>query len=357
MDRESRNRTIDRIRKEVDRNALRARNGIRMVTGIQRTDVGLSPKDVVWERGRTQLWRYRSDQVSFRPPLLIVYSLVNRSYIFDLRPGNSVVEQLIAAGFDVYMLDWGIADERDAGNTLEDYVDGYIPAAVRRVRAISGCADVNLIGYCMGGLLATLYAARHLDAPLRSLTAIATPADLQQLRPLVDIMMSADLETLLGRDGLVPASALMQGFRALAPTGEITGTVDLIDRLWNADYVTAHQALSGWATDQVPLPGGVARQMKRLAVDNAVLADRVLLGGDPVRLGDIKIPFLQVLGTRDHIVPLSASAPLIDLVGSPEKEELRLDGGHVGLLVGRSAAKNTIPTITEFLRRQSEALT
>ena len=56
--------TIDRVRREVERNALRARNGIRMATGIQRTDVGLSPKDVVWSNGRTELWHYRSEQVS-----------------------------------------------------------------------------------------------------------------------------------------------------------------------------------------------------------------------------------------------------------------------------------------------------
>ena len=83
--------TIDRVRREVERNALRARNGIRMATGIQRTDVGLSPKDVVWSHGRTQLWHYRSEQVSLRPPLLIIYSLFNKSYILDLRPGNSVI--------------------------------------------------------------------------------------------------------------------------------------------------------------------------------------------------------------------------------------------------------------------------
>ena len=73
------------------------------------------------------------EQVSLRPPLLIIYSLFNKSCILDLRPGNSVIEQLVAAGFDVSMLDWGVPDERDAANQLEDYVDSYIPAAIDRV--------------------------------------------------------------------------------------------------------------------------------------------------------------------------------------------------------------------------------
>ena len=62
----------------------------------------------MWRSGRTELWRYRSDPVSVSPSLLIVYSLFNRSYILDLQPGNSFVEHLLNAGFDVYMLDWGI---------------------------------------------------------------------------------------------------------------------------------------------------------------------------------------------------------------------------------------------------------
>ena len=111
---------IDRVRRDVERNALRARNGIRLTTGADRPAVGQTPKVVVWTRGRCQLWHYRNDEVRLRPPLLVVFSLVSRSYILDLSPGNSFVERLLAAGFDVYLLDWGVPDERDAHNTLED---------------------------------------------------------------------------------------------------------------------------------------------------------------------------------------------------------------------------------------------
>ena len=73
-----------------------------------------------------------------------------------------------------------------------------------------------------------------------------------------------------------------------------------------------------------------------------------------MHLSDITVPFLTVMANRDHIVPEASAAPLIDLVGSADKHELRLDGGHVGLLVGRTAAKTTIPTIIDFLLRRSE---
>lgn len=348
--------TIDRVRREVERNALRARNGIRMATGIQRTDVGLSPKDVVWSRGRTELWHYRSDQVSLRPPLLIIYSLFNKSYILDLRPGNSVIEHLIAAGFDVYMLDWGVPDERDAANQLEDYTDFYIPAAIDRIREISGSETINLFGYCFGGVLSVLHAAHHPESPLRSLTVLTTPADFQQLGPMTDVMSRTDLEDVLGVDGMVPPSVILQGFRSLAPMGEVTGRVDLLEKLWNDDYVTAYQAMVGWGNDQVPLPGGVARQFKKMVEENAFLNDRIVLGGDRVHLSDIQVPFLHVLGLRDHIIPEPAAGPLVDLIGSEDKQELRLDAGHVGLMVGRTAAKNTVPVVIDFLKQRSEAL-
>ena len=348
---------LDRVLLEVERNALRARNGIRMAAGLSRPKLGTTPKDVVWRRGRSELWHYRNDSVRFSPPLLIVFSLFSRSYILDLQPGNSFVERLLAAGFDVYLLDWGVPDERDAANQLEDYVDDYIPAAVERVRHLTGAEEINLLGYCFGSVLSLLYAAHHLDAPLRSLTVMTTPVDLQQLGPLTSVIGKdgLDVETMLDADGNLPPQIIHQAFQVLKPTAQITQYVDLWERLWGDDYVTAHQAMAGWASDHIPLPGGVAKQLAKMVQDNAIVNDTLLLGGDRVTLSAITVPFLTVLATRDHIVPEASAAPLIDLVGSQDKHELRLDAGHVGLLVGRGAAKTTIPTIIEFLIERSEA--
>jgi polyhydroxyalkanoate synthase len=348
---------LDRVRLDVERNALRARNGIRLAAGLSRPKLGTTPKDVVWRRGRCELWHYRNDDVRVSPPLLIVFSLFSRSYILDLQPGNSFVERLLSAGFDVYLLDWGVPDERDAANQLEDYVDDYLPAAVERVRHIAGVNEINLLGYCFGSVLSLLYAAHHLDAPLRSLTVMTTPVDLQQQGPLTSVIGTdgLDVETLLDADGNLPPQIIHQAFQVLKPTAQITQYVDLWERLWSDDYVAAHQAMTGWATDHIPLPGGVAKQLAKMVQDNAIVNDTLVVGGDRVSLSAITVPFLTVLATRDHIVPEASAAPLIDIIGSPDKHELRLDAGHVGLLVGRAAAKTTIPAIIEFLIQRSEA--
>jgi polyhydroxyalkanoate synthase len=347
------------VRREIERNAFRARNGISLVRGTAGPQPGATPKETVWRHGRAQLWRYRNDDVRFSPPLVLVSSLVSRSYVLDLAPGNSFVERLVGAGFDVFMFDWGEPDERDADNLLEDYVDGYIPAGIRRVREVTGRDSVNLFGYCFGGVLTLLHAAHNTNSPLRSLTVMASPVDFSELGPLGDIFgkTSLEVETLLDDTGNIPAHVMLQGFQSLAPVAEVTKYVNLWEKLHSEEYVASFASMIGWATDHVPFPGGVARQVvEMLNRDNGFIEGRITLGGDRVSLRDITVPLLSIIALRDHIIRPPAAEPLLGLVGSTEKEELRLDAGHVGLVVGRSAARTTIPRIIEFLHTRSEAL-
>ncbi|MGV0836341.1 alpha/beta fold hydrolase [Mycolicibacterium thermoresistibile] len=351
---------LELVRKEIDRNAKRVRNGIKLAVGLNRPKLGLTPKDVVWRKGRSELWHYRGSGRPDGPPLLLVFSLVSRSYILDLMPGNSFIEALLEAGFDVYLLDWGVPDERDADNGLEDYTDDFIPAAIRRVQELSGADEIDILGYCLGGVLTLLHAAHHPDSPLHSLTVIATPVDMQQMGVLTDLfsVSDEDLEAALDDNGNISPQVLKAAFRASAPTAGITQNVDLWEKLWNDDYVLAHQAMAGWAFDHIPFPGRAARQaVNMLLKDNAMMTDRLVVGGDRVSLRDIRAPLLTVRAIRDTLIPEPSAAPLIDLVGSADKDELRLDAGHIGLIVGRAAHTKTIPMIIEFLKKRSEVST
>jgi polyhydroxyalkanoate synthase len=348
---------LDRVRREVERNLQRARNGVKLAAGTSRPALGQTPKDVVWRGGRSELWHYRASGNSGGPPLLLVFSLVSRSYICDLVPGNSFVERLLGAGFDVYLLDWGVPDERDADNRLEDYADDYIPAALHRVREVSGARLIDLLGYCFGGVLTLLHAAHHPESPLHSLTVLATPADFQKMGPLVEVAGSdaVDLDAILDDNGNVPAGIIRQMFRSLTPTYEITQYVNLWERLWSDDYVATYQAMTRWSADHIPFPGAAARQtLDMLLRENAMVTDRLVVGGDRVSLSDITVPFLTVRASRDNIIEAPASEPLIDLVGSADKDELVLDAGHMGLIVGKTAHRTTIPTIIDFLKKRSE---
>ena len=283
-------------------------------------------------------------------------SLVSKAYIFDLRPGSSFVEVLLDHGLDVFMLDWGVPDERDAGNTLETYCDEYLPDAVAATCDAAEASDVTVLGYCLGGTLALLHAAAHADAPIRNLAVVATPVDFTELGPMTTVLASGrlDADDLLDATGNVPAETITNGFRLLKPLGDLATYADLCFHLWDDDYIESYQAIFGWARDQIPFPGATMRQVIRMFTrDNAIVHDRVRFGGRPVSLRDIECPLLCALSEQDHVTPPAAVGPLLDLVGSTDRTELRFRTGHVGMIVGRTATRETMPKMAEWIAERS----
>jgi len=123
------------LRRELERSVLRTRNGLKYMAGIGRPELGTTPKSTVWRSGKSELWHYLSDDVTYATPIVLVHSLISRSYIVDLLPQSSFVGALLRAGFDVYMVDWGVADAADANNTLETYIDDLLPEAIEAALA------------------------------------------------------------------------------------------------------------------------------------------------------------------------------------------------------------------------------
>lgn len=348
---------LGRIRRDVDRNALRARNLIKYVGGLDRPQVGQSPKDVVWSRDKAELWHYRrvGKPVGYTPPVLIVMSLISRSYVLDLSPDNSFIGQLREAGLDVYLLDWGVPDEADAANKLETYVDEYLPRAIQAVERDSGCPEVNVLGYCYGGILALLLAARHPELPIRAMMTMATPIDFDQMGLFGHLFdHGVKPEDLIDASGNVSPDTIRNGFRVLKPTGDIASYATLWEHLWNDEYMAGYQAMGQWTRDHVPFPGATLLQTAEMVRTNALKEGTLRLGGRPVSLASITCPLLNVVAEKDHIVPIAAAEPVPSLVGSEQAEELRLPAGHIGLVVGRSAAKVTIPYMIDWWQRHSD---
>lgn len=357
VDRPSSTDLLARVRRDVDRSLLRSRNGLKMLGGVGRPELGRTPKDVVWSSGKVELWRYRSDRRSVRPPLFFVHSLVSRSYVFDLGPGNSFVEHMLARGFDVFLADWGAPDELEAANTLETYCDDLLPDLVDAVAGTAGSETVNLFGYCFGGLLTLLYMAGHPDAPVNSLAVMATPVDFDHMGPFSALTKAGRVNPadLLDHTGNVPPDAIRNSFRMLQPTADLSTYANLWQNLWNDDFVAAHQTMTQWSQEHIPFPGACMQQVVELfARDNLLATGRVPLGGRTVDLADITVPFVNIVGEKDHIVPPASNARLTSLVGSAQADELRLAAGHVGLVVGRTAQKRNIPAMVEWLLAHSD---
>jgi polyhydroxyalkanoate synthase len=349
---------LAQVNRDVERSYLRARNGLRYVRGSTRPKLGTTPKDVVWRRDKAQLWRYRSGPARFAQPLLIVTSLVSRSYILDLLPGSSAVEFLRDQGFDVFMLDWGIPDELDADNSLETYVDEYLPRAVAAVRRETGCEELTIAGYCLGGVLSVLYANSHEDAGVRNLVLMATPVDFEEMGPMVAALREGrlDPEHLIDETGNVPAEVLYSGFFMLAPTTIVAQRATLLQNLWNDEFVRGYQAMAQWARDQVPFPGAVFREVVELLVRRNALMDGALrVGGREVGFATTGANVLNAMAENDTVVPRAAAEPIGALVGQPDRRhELLLPGGHVTFGTGRSAFRHSLPALAAWIATHSD---
>ncbi len=348
---------LKRMQRDTERNLLRVRNGIKLMTGSAKPELGVSAKDTVWTYDKVQLWRYRSDQRRFHPPVLLIMSLVSKSYIFDLRPGNSLVEFMLGRGFDVYVLDWGVPDHLEAANTLSTYIDEYMPPAVDAVRSTSDAEGVTMIGYCFGGVLAFLHVAAHPD-PIANLVTMAAPVDTRAMGPMSKLTAEGriDPESMIDETGNVPAEVMLNSFKMLKPTSEVTGYLDLWDKMWDDQYLTAYQAMDGWGKDQIPFPGAAFVEMNTLLTQkNLLRTGTVPIGGRDIHLADIRCPFLAVLGEKDHITPMASGQGQCDLVGSEDKQELLVKSGHVGLFVGRTAHKGTLPPLCDWIEAHSVA--
>ena len=123
----------------------------KVMQAAQRVRVGATPTRTVYREDNLRLLQYESDiEQRFRTPMIVVFALVNRPYILDLRPGKSVVQHFLNRGFDVYNIDWGIPADGDSDLGLKDYVLRYLEHVVDDVCKQTGVDQVNVLGLLHG---------------------------------------------------------------------------------------------------------------------------------------------------------------------------------------------------------------
>jgi polyhydroxyalkanoate synthase subunit PhaC len=318
--------------------------------------LGVTPKQTIHASGTLKLHHYQPQAASvYRLPVLVVTSLVNQPYILDLVPGQSMVEFLLKQGFDVYLIEWGRPRREHSHLTLEDHVQRLLPECVDAVLRDSGERELSMIGYCVGGLLAVLYAALHPQAPLKNLVCMAAPVNGDGLTSLKAWMGKGfDEESLIEQYGNVPADWVQNTLRALRPFGKVAGAAALLNQIDRDDAVRSNLRMGKWESDNIPFPGGVFRQMVNdFLRGNKLVKGTWTLGGQRVRLADVKVPLLHLLAQDDHITPYAASCDLIKLAGSKDKTELIVKGGHVGLVAGRGAETRMWPALDAWLAPRS----
>lgn len=334
--------------------------GMQIILEGAQAETGRTPKEVIWTKNKAKLYRYEPTKEKRYPiPILLVYALINRPYVLDLMPGNSIVEYLVNQGFDVYMLDWGTPGAEDKKLSFEHYVLDYIPRAVRHMLKTSHAEAFTLLGFCMGGTMSAMYAALFPGLPLRNLILLTTPLDFSpETMGLYGIWMSAknfNPDPLVEALGNIPGELIDTGNRLVKPVTNYVGTyITMWDRILQDKPMETWLAMNKWVNDGVPFAGEAFRQwIHDFYQQNKLVKGEITLRGRHVNLANITCAVLNIAGKKDHICTLPQAEAGMRLIGSQDKEFFALDAGHVGLLTGSDAKRNLWPKIHSWLEQRS----
>jgi polyhydroxyalkanoate synthase len=322
---------------------------------------GATPSEVVYEEDRLKVLHYLSDRPpKYRTPVVFVFALVNRPYILDILPDKSVVSHFVRAGFDTYLIDWGVPTHADRPLTLESYINGYMLNVLEYVCDRADSPDVNLLGYCMGGTMSTMFTSLHQDL-VRNLILLAAGIDFSCRDGLLNLWADArsfDVDAFIDAFGNAPAEFLQSSFLMLKPVGNfIEKPLGLWERMDDERFVREYLTMETWLNDNIAVPGEVFREfVKYLYQQNLLVKNQMRVGRHIVNLKDITCPVLNLLATRDDLVPPAQSEPFTDLVGSTDRKTIRLPAGHIGLAMGSKAQKELWPQAVDWLGQRSEAM-
>ncbi len=312
---------------------------------------GCTEKDEVWRSGKVRLYRYRSiSSPSSTVPLLIVYALVNRPYMMDLEPDRSLIRGLLSRGLDVYLIDWGYPDGADRFTTLEDYLERQLAGCVDEILKVRKLPALNLLGVCQGGVLSLCFAALHPEC-VRNLITMVTPVDFHTSTDLLSKWArKIDIDAWVGR-GNVSGDVLNQLFLALMPFRlSQQKYMDLLRGDVDQARIENFMRVEHWIYDSPDQAGAAFREfVVRFYQQNQLVRGGLNIGGRSVDLRTLELPILNLIGTRDHLVPPASSSALRELTRSKDFTTLELDLGHIGMYVSARAQRQVPPAIADWL--------
>jgi polyhydroxyalkanoate synthase subunit PhaC len=352
--------TPDGLQKELHRIAEEARILLRVTT--TKAAIAQTPKETIWTFNKAKLYRYIPvvpAEQRHRLPLFLVFALMSRPYILDLRQGHSFIEYMVKHGYDVYLLDWGAPGPEDKDLKFDDYVLTYLTRAIRKIKAVSGSDEFTMLGWCIGAIASTIYAALRPEDGLKNLILLTAPLDFtdKQAGGFVGwINDSFNADRIADALGIIPAELLDYGSKALKPVENYIGSyLNLWDNLDNPKVVESWHAMQTWLNDLIPMTGGLFRQIiKDLYQQNRLINNELIIRGERVDLSHIRANLLNVIALADHISPPCQSESIMSKVSSNDKLMLKIKGGHIGMMAGSSAVKHTWPQIDEWLAARSD---
>ena len=299
---------------------------------------------VVYENELFQLLEYKPLTAKvYERPFLLVPPCINKFYILDLQPGNSLIRYAVEQGHRTFVVSWRNPHDELAHKTWDDYVEDGAMAAIDVVQAITGAQQINALGFCVGGTILSnalaVLAARG-EEPVASATFLTTLLDFSDtgiLDVFIDEAFVKYREAELGKGGLMKGQDLASTFSFLRPN----------DLVWNyvvGNYLKGETPppfdLLYWNCDSTNLPGPMySWYLRNMYLENNLIKpNRLEVCGQKLDLGKIDIP-VYIYGSReDHIVPIEGAYASTQVLPG-EKRFVMGASGHIAGVINPPAKK------------------
>lgn len=318
----------------------------------------VTPMHPLYQENKLTVWKANRPGQAHQISLLLVPALINRHYILDLSEKHSLFKALSEAGFNVYLVDWGIPEAEDRWMTFAEIFTGPMRRIVRKVTRDAGRRPV-LLGYCLGGIMTNIYASifTHEIAGLIALTA---PVDFSKAG-----MMSLWTQPhylnpyqLVDAIGNVPPDLIQNGFMSLRPVQTLRKWQSAWEKQDDGEMLEAFFTLENWVNDNIPFPGGVWQEyIHWLYQENRLYKDELWIGPHHARLSHITCPVLNIVADHDHIAPPEACLALNEKVSSQDITTCHMPGGHVGIIASQRLFGKLVTEMIEWLHERTAVFT
>ena len=335
---------------------------------VKNEDVAIAetPADVVFEIDKVRLLRYKplAKTRTDIPPMIICYGLFGRQTMIDLQEDRSLVRNLLMAGIDLYVVDWGNPTRADQFLNFDDYVERYLGSCVEYVFEANGNKPVNMFGICEGGTFATMLAAFRPEL-FAGLALAITPIDFHGdqdnfwrgegfLNSWVGNLTKDDINLLIDTHGMLPGEMTGAVFSSLTPIASMTKyNIGLARMEGNEAMMLNFLRMEKWIADRPDHPGEAARQwLNDLYRENQLVNGEFEICGEKIDLKKISCPVINIYAEQDHIIPVSCSKALGKFISKKNYDEIGFPGGHVGVFVSRKAQGVVAGGLVDWLEKK-----
>ncbi len=308
-------------------------------------NVATAPGQVVWRDELFELIQYApSTESQHEIPLLIFPPWINKFYIMDLQPANSLIRWLSAQGFTVFVCSWVNPDRAKAGFGFDDYLEKGIYRAVEKTLEQAGTKQLNAVGYCIGGTLlgaGLAHMAAKDDKRIAAATFFAAQHDFAEAGDLLlftDEHWIAEIERQMdAAGGVLPGAAMAETFNALRSN-------DLIWSFFVSNYLLGKDPpafdLLFWNADQTRMPKTLHLDyLRQMYGANSLAKGQFEIGGLTADLSKVKIPLYFQASREDHIAPMNSVYRSAKLFGSKDVTFTLAGSGHIAGVINAPAAK------------------